>query len=311
MRPLAPFSADEQSKGKLIMKALVTGGAGFLGSHIADALSEAGHEVVLLDTKPSPYLRPDQTMLVADIRDAEAMLNATRGCDVVYHLAAIADIDVAINDPRGAVDVNIVGTLNMLEAARQCEIKRFIFSSSIYVYSNQGSFYRTTKQACELLIHDYLERFGLNSTIVRFGSLYGPRADGSNAVFRMLTSALTKGRIEYGGTGNEIREYIHIADAAAAAVDVLAPEYENDIIHLMGRERLSTRDMLEMIREIMGGKVEIDLQGEHVTGHYIQTPYTYTPKLGKKLARNTYIDLGLGLLDCIESIHKDLLQEEN
>ena len=143
------------------MKVLVTGGSGFIGSHIADALSDAGHNVVLFDTKNSPWLRGDQSMTLGSVLDAAAVSGAAAGCDVVYHLAALADINEALNRPRETVETNIIGTLNLLEGVRTQKIKRFIFASSIYVYSNQGSFYRTTKQACENLIGDYHDRYGL------------------------------------------------------------------------------------------------------------------------------------------------------
>lgn len=291
------------------MKALVTGGSGFLGSHVADALTKAGHEVVLFDLHPSPWASEGQTTVLGDITDPASVMAAAQGCDVIYHLAAVADIGVALNNPRDAVSVNIMGTLNVLEAARELGIKRFMFASSIYVYSSHGGFYRTTKQACELLVGDYQERYGLPYTILRFGSLYGPRATDSNAVYRMLRQALSDGSIDYSGTGKEIREYIHVHDAASSSVEALADEYQNEIVHLMGRERITTGEMMEMIREMLGGKVELHLQGKHQTGHYIQTPYSFTPKLGKKLVRHTYIDLGLGLLDCVENIHRDLMQE--
>jgi UDP-glucose 4-epimerase len=284
------------------MKIVVTGGSGFLGSHIADALSDAGHQVTIFDRAPSRWLRPDQTMVTGNILDADTTTDALKDCDVVYHLAAVADIDEALNTPREAVEVNIMGTLNLLEAARTQRLKRFVFASSIYVFSNQGSFYRTTKQACENLIHDYFDRFSLEYTVLRFGSLYGPRADRSNGVYRMLTQALTERRMEYYGSGEEVREYIHVLDAAALSGDVLAPEFANQYIHLTGRERLTSRDMLTMIREIMGGDVELKFRATSPQGHYVQTPYNYTPKLGRRLTRNTYIDLGLGLLDYLPQI---------
>ena len=224
-------------------------------------------------------------------------------CDCI----SLADINDAISRPRETVEVNIMGTLNMLEAAQESKIGRFIFASSIYVYSNQGSFYRTSKQACERLIEDYNERFGLNFTVLRFGSLYGPRADRSNGLHRVLSQALSERRVDYYGTGEEVREYIHALDAAAMSVDVLAPEFANQFIHLTGRERMTSRDMLNMIREILGGDVEINLNGNSPAGHYLQTPYNYTPKLGRRLMRSTYIDLGLGLLDCLQ--HMDAASE--
>lgn len=286
------------------MRVLVTGGSGFIGSHVADALSEAGHEVVIFDVSPSPHLRPDQTMVTGSVLDWGAVRAAAEGCDALYHFAAVADINEAIHKPRQTIEINVMGTLNLLEAARETGLKRFVFASSIYVYSNQGSFYRTSKQACEHLIHDYHERFGLDFTVLRFGSLYGPRADRSNGLYRLLRQALGNRRIDYSGTGEEVREYIHVLDAAAMSADVLAPDFANQYIHLAGRERLTSREVLTMIREIMGGDMEINLKNSGQPGHYIQTPYNYTPKLGRRLMRNTYIDLGLGLLDCLAQMDK-------
>ena len=285
------------------MKVLVTGGSGFLGSHVADALSERGHQVILFDRVESPWLRPDQAMIVGDILDGETLRAAMAGCDVVYHMAALADIGEAMGNPRTAISVNVMGTLSALETAVATGIKRFVFSSSIYVYSSQGSFYRTSKQACENLIHDFHDMYSLPYTILRYGSLYGPRANNGNFIRRVLEQALGERRINYGGTGREVREYIHILDAASASVDILAAEFENEIIHLTGQERMTSRDVMEMVAEIVGGGVVIETDERGWPGRYVQTPYSYTPKIGRKLIRHTYIDLGLGLLDYLEKLH--------
>jgi UDP-glucose 4-epimerase len=249
-------------------------------------------------------------MVIGSVLDAEAVKTAMEGCQAVYHLAALADINKAIHNPRETIEINIMGTLNMLEAAREHKIQRFVFASSIYVYSNQGSFYRTSKQACEHLIHDYHERFDLDFTVLRFGSLYGPRADEGNGVRRLLVQALSKSKIDYFGSGEEVREYIHVLDAAAMSVDVLADDFANQFIHLTGRERMTSRDMLAMINEIMGGKIELALNSSGQHGHYVQTPYNYTPKLGRRLMRSTYIDLGLGLLDCLQDLDHTIQNED-
>jgi UDP-glucose 4-epimerase len=288
---------------------MISGGSGFLGSHIADALTGAGHQVVVYDRTDSRWLMPSQTMKVGDILDSAAVSEAMADCEAVYHLAAMANINDAIDRPRQAVETNIMGTVNMLEAARMCRVKRFVFSSSIYVYSNEGSFYRTTKQACEHLVHDYHEQFGLDFTVLRFGSLYGPRSDRSNGVHRMLAQALAEHRIDYYGKGDEVREYIHVLDAAGMSVDILAPEFANQYIHLAGQERMASRDMLGMIREMMGGDITLSFQATSPVGHYVQTPYNFTPKLGRRLTRKTYIDLGLGLLDCLQHMSRSLQLE--
>lgn len=293
------------------MKILVTGGSGFLGSHIADALSDAGHDVVLFDVTLSPHRRPDQEMVQGDILDDTLLTRAAAGCDAIYHLAAIADIDEARSDPRRTVQVNVLGALNALEAARAAGARRFVLASSIYVYSNQGSFYRTTKQTSEQLTLDYHERFGTDYTILRFGSLYGPRADRRNAIQNLLTQALLERRMEYSGTGKEVREYIHVLDAARASVDILAPEYRNEIIHVTGRERMTTGDMMALIAEMLGGDVAIAFRGDGMTGHYVQTPYNFTPRIGRKLTSATYIDVGLGLLDCLREIHQKKIQGDD
>jgi UDP-glucose 4-epimerase len=284
------------------MRIVVTGASGFLGSHIADALSAAGHETVIFDLARSRWLQSNQRMFIGSVLDPQAVERAVRECDVVYHLAAMADISETMERPRDAVELNIMGTVNVLEAARTHRVRRFVFASSIYVYSNQGSFYRTTKQACENLIHDYHERFGLDFTVLRFGSLYGPRADSTNGVFQLLSQALSQRRIDHYGTGDEVREYIHVLDAAAMSVDVLAPEFANQFIHLTGRERMTSRDMLKMISEMLGGDIELNFKATSPAGHYVQTPYNYIPKLGRRLIRQTYIDLGLGLLDYLQHL---------
>jgi UDP-glucose 4-epimerase len=287
------------------MKILVTGGSGFLGSHIVDALILENHEVVLFDQFESSYKNEGASFVEGSINDEDAILSVAEGCDVIYHFAAIADIGKALSDPIRTMQVNVMGTLNVLEAARKNNISRFIFASSIYVYSSQGAFYRTSKRTCEQLIEDYNLQFGLNYTILRFGSLYGPRADDSNSVHQLITEALNTNSMSYLGTGAELREYLHITDGAAAAVQMLDSEFENQIIHLTGHERMTTLNMMEMIAEIIGSNVSINVNAGDMTGHYFQTPYSYTPKLGKKLVRSLYIDIGLGLLDLIEQHHQE------
>lgn len=282
------------------MKVLVTGGSGFLGSHVADELSDNGHKVTVFDKFESPYIRPDQEMLIGDILDQETLNSAIIGNDIIYHFAGISDIAEAAESPRMSIESNVMGTLNILEASRSVGIKRLIFASSIYVYSNQGSFYRTSKQTCERLIENYNEIYKLNYTILRFGSLYGKRAGETNTVYNMILNAVSNKEINYSGTGDETREYIHVKDGASAAVEVLDEEFNNTIIHLTGQEKMTTLQMMTMISEILDNNIKININPDKVIGHYFQTPYSYVPKLGQKLIRKKYIDIGLGLLDLIE-----------
>ena len=288
------------------MKILVTGGSGFLGSHVADALTDAGHEVTILDIQKSPYVRPDQEMIVGDILDQELLERVVAEKDVVYHFAGIADIDESAKRPVDTAKYNILGTVILLEACLKAGIRRFIFASSSYVYSDSGFFYRSSKQACESFIENYAELYGLKYTCLRYGSLYGPRADERNSIYRLIKQAIQDGKITYYGTGEEIREYIHVRDAAQASIRILGDEFENQYIVLAGTEKMSYRDLLKMINEMLGNKIEIEILPSERKAHYQITPYNFSPKLGRKLVNNLHIDMGQGLLQCMAEIYEQV-----
>lgn len=293
------------------MNILVTGGSGFLGSHVADALSDAGHNVTIFDICPSPYLRQDQYMVTGDLMNQQTMDDLVHGMDVVYHFAGIADIDECKVKPVDTARINILGTVNLLEACRKTNIKRFVFASSAYVYSNSGYFYRSSKQACESFIENYADLYGLKYTCLRYGSLYGPRADERNSIYKLLKQALEQGKITYKGTGDELREFIHVSDAAQSSIEILKPEYENTYITLTGKEKMRYADLLEMINEILGDKIEIEIKPSTRKAHYRITPYNFSPKLGLKMSSNPHIDMGQGLLQCIAELYEQVHQEKH
>ena len=134
---------------------VVFGGSGFLGSHVADMLTKSGYNVTIFDVINSKYINSDQKMVIGDINDKKLVENTISKNSIVYHFAAMADIKEAKDKAVDAVKFNILGTLIILEACRKYKIKRFVFSSSVYVYSDHGSIYRCTKQACELFIKNY------------------------------------------------------------------------------------------------------------------------------------------------------------
>lgn len=287
-------------------KVLVLGGSGFLGSHVCEALSDAGYAVRVFDLVPSPHLSEGQEMMVGDLLDLDAVCRAARGCAVVYNFAAIADIDEARAKPVEAARFNVMGNMHALEAARQAKAERFVLASSVYVYSRSGSFYRASKQSCEHFTEVYHEEYGLPCTIVRYGSLYGRRADDRNGIHRLLRSALADGVIRYHGTGEELREYIHVDDAARLSVEALEPGYANQPLILTGHHPMRVRDVVEMVREMLGGKVKVEFTNKPVSGHYNITPYAFQPKLGRKLVGRLYTDMGQGLLDCLSEIEREL-----
>jgi len=285
---------------------LVLGGSGFLGSHVADALSGAGWRVRIFDQIASPWLRSDQEMRLGDLMDADAVADAARGCKHVYNFAGIADIDDAKNRPLDTAALNVLGNVHALEAARLAGAQRFVFASSVYVYSEAGSFYRASKQSAERFVEAYHERYGLPYTIVRYGSLYGRRADSRNGIWQLLRQAVEKRSITYAGSGDAMREYIHVTDAARLSVRLLGPDYANRHIILTGQERMQVKNLLRMISEMVAGGVEFHFGNKSADGHYVMTPYAFNPKVGHKLVADDYVDLGQGLLDCLAEIHEQL-----
>jgi UDP-glucose 4-epimerase len=288
------------------LKVIVFGGSGFLGSHVADVLSETGHNVLIYDLKPSPYLQKSQKMIVGDIIDEDTVTSAVQGCDVVYNFAGVADLDEASKRPIDTIRANILGNTLILEACRNSKVKRFVFASSLYVYSKAGSFYRSTKQSCELIIENYNEVYGLPYTILRYGSLYGPRADEKNFIHRIIRQALKDKKIVREGDGEEIREYVHVYDAAKGSIEILSDEFVNQYVIITGSQQMKVKDLLIMIKEILDNKIEIEYRTPTSTHHYEITPYTFAPKLAKRLVGRNYVDLGQGILKCIQSIYKEL-----
>ncbi len=291
------------------MKIVVFGGAGFLGSHVCDRLTEMGHEVTIFDIRPSPWLKDGQKMITGNILDEEAVNAVVAGADAVYNFAGIADIGEADKSPLATAKYNFLGTIITLEAARLAKVKRYVFASSLYVYSQDGGFYRCSKQACEIFIENYQRAFGLDYTILRYGSLYGPRSDDRNAIYRFVREALENKRIAYYGRPTALREYIHAFDAAIASEEILAPEFANQNIVLTGHQPMRVRDLLKMIAEMLGGRIEFDFLGDEQHGHYEITPYSFSPKIGKKMTPRLSVDLGQGILGVIEEVHRELNPE--
>lgn len=282
---------------------LVTGGSGFLGSHIADQLSESGYKVTITDLVKSQWKRDDQEMVTGDINDGSFVKEIMKGKDVVYHLAALADVNVARTHPVETARTNVLGTVNLLDHAIKENVNRVMFASTVYVYSTAGGFYRCSKQACENYIEEFHRMYGLDYTILRYGSLYGPRADESNGVYRILKRAMTEGMLKHPGYPHDRREYIHVKDAAKLSVDALSEKYKNIHLVLTGNDTLKIQDLFYMISEMLDQDLEQIFEEVEKDGHYRITPYTFTPKVGKKLTTPEYVDMGQGMLQVIEEIY--------
>lgn len=288
-------------------KAIIFGGSGFVGSHVVDALAQAGIETTIFDLAPSLYLKEGMNFIKGDILDGDAVAQAISGKDYVYHLAGQADIEVGFQNPKNTLELNIIGTTNILEACRASHVQRLLFASTIYVYSDAGGFYRVSKQACELIIEEYQKNYGVNYTILRYGSLYGPRADERNLIHRILKQAILEKSITIGYGPDEKRDYIHVHDAARMSVEVLSDDYKNTHVMLTGYQSITRSDLLDMICEMLGGNIDVQQtkpEIDHLHGRYKFTPYIFKPQVSRKILSSQYMEFGQGLLNCMEEVHE-------
>lgn len=288
-------------------KIVVFGGSGFLGSYVADELSRRGHAVLVADINESACLSGEQKFLQCDIMNPETVEKAVEKANVVYNFAGLADLDETILNPKLTMEQNVIGHINVLEACRNLKLDRYVYASSAYAFSNKGSFYGISKLASEKIVEEYSVRFGLPYTIIRYGSLYGERADAHNSVYRLLREAIETRTITNRGDGEEVREYTHAADAANLSVDIIEDDkFVNQHTILTGVERMRKRDLLSMIQEILNDEITVTFTDEPLEGHYKVTPYSYHPNMARKLVANSFIDLGQGLVSCIKHIHDEI-----
>ena len=288
-------------------KVVVIGGAGFLGSHTADELTRRGYRVTIFDQIESPWLLGSQEIVVGDVLDLDSVQSALEGTKYVYHFAGIADIDESRARPFETINLNIMGVATALNAAQLAGVERFLYASTMYVYSPFGSFYRASKQSAETIIEAYHERYKLDYTLMRYGSLYGPRAQSWNGLRKYVSEVVKTGKLEYFGTGRERREYIHVKDAARLSVDILDDKHRNKAITVTGSQVLNSGELIELIFEIAGKEKEVIFRGEGRKGHhYSMTPYRYTPKQAQKLIPDEFVDLGQGVLEIVEEIHDEV-----
>ena len=284
----------------------ILGGSGFLGSHVADKLSEIGHDVAVVDRLRSVWLTKDQEMVIADLLDPNSIDKAIDGAEIVYNFAGLADLNQALTMPVKTIELNVLGNMYVLEACKKAGVDRYLFASSIYVYSREGGFYRCSKQSAEHYIEEYQNVYGLNYTILRYGSLYGPRSGEENGLFRIIRDALIQGKISYEGDPESVREYIHVEDAANSSVTALGTDFLNQSVILTGQQSMRVSDLLSMLSEILGFQQAPEFRGEDYAGHNVRTPYAYQPKLGRKYSPSNHVDLGQGLLQIIDDIRRQL-----
>jgi len=257
------------------MKALVIGGSGFLGSHVADELHRKNYKVTILDKKISKFKLKNQKFIKSNILNTKLITKAIKGQDFVFMFAGVSDLNVAVKNPVETVKYNILSTAKILDICRKFGVKRFVFASSVYANSDIGGFYRASKLSAEEYIKEFRKLYSLDYTILRYGSLYGPRSDESNGIKKIIINAIKNRKLEYIGSKKAIRQYIHILDAAKATVNILNRKYRNKFIVIKGKKSIKVFSLLKYLQKKFKLENKIKFNDKKYLGHYTFYPKSY------------------------------------
>ncbi len=274
------------------MRIAITGGSGFIGSHVVDRLIDAGHTLFVLDTR-APH-RPDVTYRQVDLSDLGSLVQATRDIDVVFHLAAVSNVNDAYEHPVGTVRINVTGTVNVFEASRRNEVGRTMLASTVWVYAGAHG-------------DAPLELYETPFTILRYGIPFGPRMREQLVIPRFLRMALNGETITVHGDGSQFRNYVYVEDLADAHVLALSGDAENEVFNLEGGEPITIRRVTEAIRDTLGIPVSVefgetrpgDYAGKEVSGEKVKQVLGWVPTTKFEDGMRRYVDWYLGQIEAV------------
>lgn len=290
-------------------KVVVTGGAGFIGSHLASRLAAEGFDVTIYDSLQLDYGLIDNIKHISDqiqfirgdIRHFNQVVHVLRGTDIVFHLSAISHLPVCKDNPLTAIEVNVGGTLNILEACRLNSISRVIFAGSDHIYGdvkylpidevhpyNPKDAYSLSKVQAIELCKLYRDNYGLDSRILISGNVFGERQDGSKVTPIFIKQAFRNLPLIIHG-GNQTRGFYHVDNLVEAYVALAEADYIKDnIFNVDGAEEITIKDYAEKIVSMMGSKSNISI-----------IPYRYDEDKSTRLFLDTTRIMNLGYKEII------------
>ena len=290
------------------MVVLVTGGSGFIGGHVVDKLVEKGYDVRVFDQiKP---LREDVEWFRGDLLNQNDILLACKDVEAAYHLAAVADVGVAVSNTYICININEIGTVNLLKACTSREVERIILASTTWVYGRAEGvvdeespiplpehIYTKTKIGQEQLVYAWNKHFGLPYTILRYGIPYGPRMRSNMVIAIFVRKAMKNEPITIFGDGNQGRCFIYVEDLAEGNVAALKHEGENQIFNLAGSEFITINTIMENLTRVFGA-INVssepprpnDFRGVTVSIERAKNILGWTPKVPFRLGLKKYYE---------------------
>ena len=306
----------EKSNGKKNMKALVTGGAGFIGSHIVDRLLADGHEVVVLDDFSTGHrsnlpTHDKLTIVEGDISSFDTVKECMNGIDWIFHKAAVASVPKTVNDPIGSTSVNYQGTLHLLEAARHSGVKRMVFASSAALYGDEPTLpkvenmcpvtlspYAVDKMASEFACGMYTKLYGVETVCLRYFNVYGPKQDPSSpysGVISIFTDKLKNKEVpSIFGDGEQTRDFVFVSDVVEANMKAITTQKGvGQFYNIATGNKITLNKLLAVLYEIYG--MDFDVNYEEARLGDIKESYALIEKANSMLKWNPEVELEHGL----------------
>lgn len=257
------------------MKILITGGAGFIGSNLTKRLVEQGHEIVVLDSllrgnKIDREVFAKISFVNGDVRDEDLVMKLSVGCDVIFHFAAVLGVDVVADAPVETMDVEVIGTRNVVKAAEQNNVAKILYASTSGIYGHSAiesalteevlvdprTSYAMAKRYNEIYLASHHEEKGLNAISLRFFNVYGENQDTRMVVPRFFEQALQGKPITVFGTGEQTRDFTYIEDTIDACVALMDIKGYH-IVNIANEQEWNIQALAEKIKELTGSDSEI------------------------------------------------------
>lgn len=296
------------------MRVVITGGAGFIGGHVAEKLAQQGHEVTIFDKLAPRYpLHAGEgriEFVQGDVTDKATMSIVFTGKDVVYHLAAMSNTMHCVQFPDRAVEVNCLGTVSVLEVAQKVGVKRVVVAGSTLVSGlmpedqdrmidaeKSYHLYVTTKLFQEMVARDFYEMYGLPYTVLRYGICYGPRMTHGVVTDIFVKKALSGEPLTVDNGGLQWRQYMYVEDLADAHVAVLDPKAENKTYNVAGNEKVRIIDIARAVQKAVPG-TEITITPPR--SHDIKVNFMLCDKIKEDLGWEPKTSLEEGIAKTVE-----------
>lgn len=276
-------------------RCLVTGASGFIGSNLVEYLVKKKYSVRLFDQKSPKFKKKNQKLYLSSIQNFKTLDKATKKIDILFHFAASADLNESNDKPFLAIEDNIYGTVNILKACVKNKVKKIIFASSIYSVSEQGGIYSTTKLASEMIIERICKKYNIKFVILRFGTVYGERANKFNTVKNFIDEAKKYKNIFRNTQGKEIRSYINVKDVVKIVFLLNQKKYENGYYNIFGNKKTTVKNLLNLIKKKIPGTKIFYSKKDNRKYNYKTNPFTYKLRKGEEIKLKKYVDLEEGL----------------